>query len=186
MEFMEDRGIEFSPQLLQPATAVDVFVRLCLNLLNLYRTSVRCRSHRFVFSCPFAMACAKLPSTMHRCSELAAHPVSMCVRRASPSVWCRSQRQRRGRWRMSCWRPDPTRALRGPCALRRASLHPSVGPHLVAAAADVRTASRHVLLWDHRRPHPQPYVPPSPSNHRKLSLGHKPLTHAAAAHLQRS
>ena len=38
--FMEDRGIEVNAQLLQPATAIDVFVRLCLNLLNLYRSSV--------------------------------------------------------------------------------------------------------------------------------------------------
>ncbi len=38
--FMEDRGIEANAQLLQPVTAIDVFVRLCLNLLNLYRSSV--------------------------------------------------------------------------------------------------------------------------------------------------
>ncbi len=37
---MEDRGIEANAQLLQPVTAIDVFVRLCLNLLNLYRSSV--------------------------------------------------------------------------------------------------------------------------------------------------
>ena len=43
VEFMEDRGIEVSAQLLQPVTAVDVFVRMCLNLLNLYRSSVRIR-----------------------------------------------------------------------------------------------------------------------------------------------
>ena len=38
---MEERGIEVNEQLLQPATAIDVFVRLCLNLLNIYRSSVR-------------------------------------------------------------------------------------------------------------------------------------------------